>query len=206
MPTKTTNANGSPFLPPATLDPAAASTKDFIAMQPTTFDFQKWLSCTPSLAFLSDTPSVHHSQPPPSSLSMSPPPVTSSNVEAVPPFNGSPSGTSSTLASCGDTAPTPFNPILLTDLSSSLPNPTELPFLSHYTHPMTIHSQNNIFKPKQFHTTIKHPLPDPLEPTNPTTALHVSNWHETMIDKLNSQLEIGYGSLFHLIHQKHCWL
>ncbi|RVW73889.1 hypothetical protein CK203_059927 [Vitis vinifera] len=144
-------------------------------MQPTTSDFQKWFSCSPSLAFLSDTPSlVHHSQPLPSSLSMSPPPVISSNVEAVPPFNGSPSCTSSTLAFCGDTT-TPFDPILLADLSSSLPNPTGLPFLSHYTHPMTIHSQNNIFKPKQFHTTIKHPLPNPLEPTNPTTALHVSN-------------------------------
>ena len=79
------------------------------------------------------------------------------------------------LAFCGDTTPTLFYIILLTDFSSSLPNPTGLPFLSHYTHPMTIHSQNNIFKPKQFHTTIKHYLPDPLEPTNSTTALRVSN-------------------------------
>ena len=83
-------------------------------MQPTTSNFQKSSSCYPSLASLSDILSlVHHSHLPPFSLSLSPPSSTSSNVEVIPPSNGSPSSTSSTLASYGDIAPTPFDPYQL---------------------------------------------------------------------------------------------
>lgn len=94
-------------------------------MQPITSDFQKWSSYFPSLTSLSDTPSlVHHCHPPPFSLSMSLQSSTPSNVKVVPPSNGSPLGTSSTLASYGHTAPTPFDLTLPTDPSSSLLNLT----------------------------------------------------------------------------------
>ena len=102
------------------------------SMQPTTSDFQQWSSYSPFLASLSATPfSVPHSHPFNSSMSMSLPLTTSSNIEVVCPFHGSESGMSSTLDSCGDITPTPFYPPF------SLPNPTQLPFISHCTHFMT---------------------------------------------------------------------
>ena len=84
----------------------------------------------------------------------------------------------STLGSCGDITPTPNPPFLL-------PNPTQLPSIRRCTHPIT-RFQNNIFKPKQFHTTTKNPLHGPLKPLNPTIALCDPNWRATMIDELNA--------------------
>ena len=102
------------------------------SIQPTTSGFQQWPSYTPFLASLSATPFlVPHSHPFNSSMSMSLPLSTSSNIEVVSPFHGSQSGMSSTLDSCGDITPTPFYP------SSSLPNPTQFPFIPHHTHFMT---------------------------------------------------------------------
>lgn len=105
------------------------------SMQPTTSDFQQWSSCSPSLPSLSVTPFlVPYFYSLNSSLSMSPPLATLSNVEVVPQFHGSPLGMSSTLDSYRDIT------LTLSDPPSSLPNPTQLSYILHWTNTMTTHS------------------------------------------------------------------
>lgn len=60
---------------------------------------------------------------------------------------------------------------------------------------MTTHSQNNIFKPKQFHTTTKHLLFGSFKPSNPTTAFSDPNWPTIIVDKLNPLTRNGTWEL-----------
>ena len=49
---------------------------------------------------------------------------------------------------------------------------------------MTTRSMNNIFVPKQLHTTTTHPLPESPEPTYVSQALKNPLWHNAMSEEI----------------------
>lgn len=55
---------------------------------------------------------------------------------------------------------------------------------------MVTRSQHNIFKPKQlYHTTTKHLLPEPIEPTCHSQAVKDPRWHVALSDEINALLK-----------------
>ncbi|CAL9001359.1 unnamed protein product [Prunus brigantina] len=92
-------------------------------------------------------------------------------------------------------------------ISSSSPPPSEAPTPSLPTPPpppppsrVVTRSQNNIFKPKQLHTTTKrstthHPLPLTLEPTCVSHAIKDSKWRAAMSDEFTALVRNGTWEL-----------
>ncbi|KAJ0027681.1 hypothetical protein Pint_36319 [Pistacia integerrima] len=54
------------------------------------------------------------------------------------------------------------------------------------THSMTTRSMNKIYKPKQFHSVSKHPIPPILEPTCVSQAIRDPKWRSAMSDELTA--------------------
>jgi histone deacetylase 1/2 len=62
------------------------------------------------------------------------------------------------------------------------------PVVSQRHHHMTTRSMNNIFVPKQLHTTITHPLPESPEPTCVSQALQNPLWRRAMSEEITALL------------------
>ena len=56
-------------------------------------------------------------------------------------------------------------------------------------------SMNNIFRPKQLHTTTKHPLPEPPEPSCVSEALKDPHWRKAMSEEVTALLQHGTWEL-----------
>ena len=56
-------------------------------------------------------------------------------------------------------------------------------------------SMNNIFRPKQLHTTTKHPLPEPPEPSCVSQALKDPHWCKAMSEEVTALLQHGTWEL-----------
>ncbi|KAL6320707.1 hypothetical protein AAG906_008707 [Vitis piasezkii] len=56
-------------------------------------------------------------------------------------------------------------------------------------------SMNNIFRPKQLHTTTKHPLPEPPEPSCVSQALKDPHWRKAMSEEVTTLLQHGTWEL-----------
>ena len=54
---------------------------------------------------------------------------------------------------------------------------------------------NNIFRPKQLHTTTKHPLPEPPEPSCVSQALKDPHWRKAMSEEVTTLLQHGTWEL-----------
>ncbi|RVW72768.1 Retrovirus-related Pol polyprotein from transposon RE2 [Vitis vinifera] len=57
-------------------------------------------------------------------------------------------------------------------------------------------SMNNIFRPKQLHTTTKHPLPEPPEPSCVSEALKDPHWRKAMSEEVTTSFNMGRGNWF----------
>jgi hypothetical protein len=62
------------------------------------------------------------------------------------------------------------------------------PVVSQRRHNMTTRSMNNIFVPKQLHTTSTHPLPESPEPTYVSQALKNPLWRNAMSEEITALL------------------
>lgn len=157
---------------------------------------------------LSTTPSslVHTWSSPSSSLATLFPSYSSISCD-VNNHNSSSHPTNSFIASGSHSATITSTSTASTDNESDIVSPLQLPCLLPLvplppkpsqsfsqqlirTHPMVTRSQHNIFKPKQLHhTTTKHPLPEPIEPTCPSQALKDPWWRVAISDEINALLK-----------------
>uniref|UniRef100_A0A6N2KS64 Integrase catalytic domain-containing protein n=1 Tax=Salix viminalis TaxID=40686 RepID=A0A6N2KS64_SALVM len=135
---------------------------------------------------LSQTPSI----PTSSNIPSSTPPVLLPTISST-------TNSQSAIHSC--TPPPPCEAASTDENSPSLPpvpSPPPLPLPPPIsTHPMITRAKNNIFKPRQLHTTTKHPLPNTLAPTCVSQALRHSEWRAAMSNEFNALTHNGTWTL-----------